>query len=162
MSEKDVKMKPTPTPKTPSVKGNSKIKVKSKEAIVSTAKDAKNVMKDALVKKAVESKLGTDTQERQPQKADTEAAESVENAAYVTADTAYHKGKTYAQNKIKEHRAKVKTREETENINQPEKQEINNSEPNTHIEDVKTPDNEPKVNDDQVKTSDNAPKTREV
>ena len=31
MSEKDVKMKPAPTPKTPSVKGNSKIKEADKE-----------------------------------------------------------------------------------------------------------------------------------
>lgn len=112
MSEKDIKTKPAPTPKTPSIKGTSKIAVKSKDAVTNTVKDAKIVMKDTLVKKAVESKLGTDIQQEQLQKVDTEAAESVENAAYTTAGTAYHKGKTYTQNKIREHNSnKVKTKD---------------------------------------------------
>ena len=108
----------------------SKIAVKSKDAVVNTVKDAKAVMKDTLVKKAVESKLGTEQGYSEPQKADTEAAESVENAAYTTADTVYHKGKTFTQNKIKEHRQKVKTRE---------------SEAPETPDEPKTVDNEPKT-----------------
>ncbi len=142
MSEKDVKMKPAPTPKTPSIKGTSKIAVKSKEAVTNTVKDAKAVMKDTLVKKTVESKLGTDAQQGQPQKADTEAAESVDNAAYTTADTVYHKGKTYTQNKIWEHRAnKVKTNDEPELPQEPEQPETSNE--------PMQPDNQPKTKEEQ-------------
>lgn len=145
MSEKDIKTKPAATPKTPSVKGTSKIAVKSKEAVTNTVKDAKSVMKDALVKKAVETKLGTDTQEQQPQKADTEAAESIESAAYTTADAAYHKGKTFTQNKIREHRAnKVKNKDEPELPEEPEQPE----EPETPNE-PKQADNQPKTKESQ-------------
>lgn len=150
MSEKDIKTKPAATPKTPSVKGASKIAVKSKEAVTNTVKDAKAVMKDTLVKKAVESKLGTDTQQGQPQKADTEASESVENAAYTTADTAYHKGKTHTQNKIREHRAnKVKTKDDSELQPKPEQPE----EPETPNE-PKQADNQPKTKESQEPKAD--------
>ena len=150
MSEKDIKTKPAPTPKTPSVKGTSKIAVKSKEAVTNTVKDAKAVIKDTFVKKSVESKLGTDTQQEQPQKADTEAAESVENAAYTTADTVYHKGKTYTQNKIREHRAnKAKADNEPElqhESKQPEQSETNNE--------PKQADNQPKTRESQEPKAD--------
>ena len=150
MSEKDIKTKPAPTPKTPSVKGTSKIAVKSKETVTNTIKDAKSVIKDTLVKKAVESKLGTDTQQEQPQKADTEAAESVENAAYTTADTVYHKGKTYTQNKIREHRAnKAKAENEPEPQHEPEQPEQSE----THNE-PKQADNQPKTRESQETKSD--------
>ena len=111
MSEKDIKIKPKQSPKSNSSANMPKVAVKSKDAVVSTVKDAKAVMKDTLVKKAVESKLGTEQGYSEPQKADTEASERVENAVYTTADTVYHKGKTFTQNRIKEHRQKVKTRE---------------------------------------------------
>ena len=116
MSEKDVKTKPKTPPKTAGAKNTPKVVVKSKEAVANTVKDAKSVMKDTLVKKAIDSKLGTDNQERQPQKAETEATESVESAAYTSADAVYHKGKSYVQNKVRQHNAnKVKTREQAEN-----------------------------------------------
>lgn len=147
MSEKDIKTKPAPTPKTPNVKGTSKVAVKSKEAITNTVKDAKAVMKDTLVKKAAESKLGTDNQQGQPQKADTEAAESVENAAYTTADAAYHKGKTYTQNKIREHRAnKAKADNEPELQPEPEQPETPNE--------PKQADNQPKTRESQEPNTD--------
>lgn len=139
MSEKDIKTKPKQSPKSKGSPNMPKVAVKSKYAVVNTVKDAKAVMKDTLVKKAVESKLGTEQGFSEPQKADTEAAESVENATYTTADTVYHKGKTFTQNKIKEHRANVKARENEI----PEK-----------------PD-EPKSVDNEPKATDNAPKSRE-
>lgn len=147
MSEKDIKTKPAPTPKTPNVKGISKIAVKSKEAVTNTVKDAKAVIKDTLVKKAAESKLGTDNRQTQPQKADTEAAESVENAAYTTADTVYHRGKTYTQNKIREHRAnRSKADNEPELQPEPEQSETPNE--------PKQADNQPKTRDSQEPKAD--------
>ena len=142
MSEKDIKTKPTSSPK--SVSKAPKVAVKSKEAVANTVKDAKAVMKDTLVRKAVESKLGTQQEQTQPQKADTEAAESVESAAYTATDTAYHKSKTFVQNRIKEHKNKVKTRESEEPETpqaQPNEPDAQPNEPNT----PKTADNEPKT-----------------
>ena len=145
MSEKDIKTKPAPAPKTPNVKGTSKIAVKSKEAVSNTVKDAKAVIKDTLVKKVAESKLGTDNQQSQPQKADTEAAESVENAAYTTADAAYHKGKTYTQNKIREHRENKAKAD-----NEPE---LQSEQPETSNE-PKQADNQPKTRESQEPKAD--------
>jgi hypothetical protein len=102
------------------------------------------------VKKAVKSKLGTEQEQGQPQKADTEAAESVENAAYTTADTAYHKGKTFAENRIKEHRERVKTRQ-SEIPEAPDNQELN----------PEIPEELPRTVENAPKTSENAPKTKE-
>lgn len=154
MSEKDVKTKPKTPPKTAGAKNTPKVVVKSKEAVANTVKDAKSVMKDTLVKKAIDSKLGTDNQERQPQKAETEATESVESAAYTSADAVYHKGKSYVQNKVRQHNAnKVKTREQAEN-----------TPPETPSEETpkELPEaNEPKTAENQPKTADNQPKTRE-
>lgn len=107
MSEKDVKIKPKTPPKTAGAKSTPKVVVKSKETVANTVKDAKSVMKDTLVKKAIDSKLGTDNQERQPQKAETEATESVESVAYTSADAVYHKGKSYVQNKVRQHNGNI-------------------------------------------------------
>jgi len=150
LSEKDIKTKPKQSPKSKGSPNMPKVAVKSKDAVVNTVKDAKAVMKDTLVKKAVESKLGTEQGYSEPQKADTEASEKVENAAYTTADTVYHKGKTFTQNKIKEHRQRVKTRENEA----PENQEPTPEEP-------ETPDKEPKTAENEPKTDENAPKTKE-
>ena len=161
MSEKDVKTKPKTPPKTAGAKNTPKVVVKSKEAVANTVKDAKSVMKDTLVKKAIDSKLGTDNQERQPQKAETEATESVESAAYTSADAVYHKGKSYVQNKVRQHNAnKVKTREQAENT-PPETppKETPNELPEAN--EPKIVDNQPKTADNQPKTADNQPKTRE-
>jgi len=159
MSEKDIKTKPKDSPKTkdaPKTKGSSNtsnVAVKSKEAVTNTVKDAGAVMKDVIVKKAVDSKLGTEQEQGQPQKADTEAAESVENAAYTTADTVYHKGKTFVENRVKEHRERVKTRE-SDIPEPPDNQEPNHETPDAPEETSQMVENEPK-------TSENAPKTRE-
>ena len=95
MSEKDIKTKPKQSPKSKGSPNMPKVAVKSKDAVVNTVKDTKAVMKDTLVKKVVESKLGTEQGYSEPQKADTEASERVESAAYTTADTVYHKSKSY-------------------------------------------------------------------
>ena len=150
MSEKDIKMKPKDSPKGAAAKNTPKVVVKSKDAVVNTVKDAGSVAKDAMIRKAIETKLGSESGEQQPQKADTEAAESVESAAYTTADTAYHKGKTFTQNRIREYRAnKVKTREQAEN-DTPDTPEETPDNP----EASKEPDNQPKTRDSQEPTAD--------
>ncbi len=151
MSEKDNKTKPKQSPKSKGSANMPKVAVKSKDAVVNTVKDAKAVMKDTLVKKAVESKLGTEQGYSEPQKADTEASERVESAAYTTADTVYHKGKTFTQNKVKERIQKVKTRENEA----PENQEPTPGEP-------ETPDKYPKAVENEPKTDENTPKTKET
>ena len=149
MSEKDIKTKPKISPKVNEKASMPKIAVKSKDAVVNTVKDAQAVVKDNLVKKAVETKLGTEQEQAQPQKADTEAAESVESAAYTVADTVYHKGKTFTQNKISEHRANnVKTKEEYLNNNSDSFQE-QTEEPHHEL-------TTPKEKVEQVKTRENA------
>ena len=161
MSEKDVKTKPKTPPKTAGAKNTPKVVVKSKEAVANTVKDAKSVMKDTLVKKAIDSKLGTDNQERQPQKAETEATESVESAAYTSADAVYHKGKSNVQNKVRQHNAnKVKTREQAENT-PPETPPGETPKELPEANEPKTADNQPKTAENQPKTADNQPKTRE-
>ena len=151
MSEKDIKIKPKQSPKSNSSANMPKVAVKSKDAVVNTVKDAKAVMKDTLVKKVVESKLGTEQGHSEPQKADTEASERVESAAYTTADTVYHKGKTFTQNRIKEHRQKVKTRE-SEAL---EHQKPTSEEPETPTKEPKTVENEPKMDENTPKTKEN-------
>ena len=151
MSEKDIKIKPKQSPKSNSSANMPKVAVKSKDAVVNTVKDAKAVMKDTLVKKVVESKLGTEQGHSEPQKADTEASERVESAAYTTADTVYHKGKTFTQNRIKEHRQKVKTRE-SEAL---EHQKPTSEEPETPTKEPKTVENEPKTDENSPKTKEN-------
>lgn len=120
-----------------------KVAVKSKDAIVNTVKDGKAIMKDNFIKKTIESKLNNEHENSTSQKAETEATQSVENTAYTTADTVYHKGKTLVQNTIKEHRVKLKEQE---------KEIPENPEPTP-----KTPDAEVK----QPEINENAPKTKE-
>ena len=151
MSEKDIKIKPKQSPKSNSSVSMPKVAVKSKDAVINTVKDAKAVMKDTIVKKAVESNLGTEQGHSEPQKADTEASERVESAAYTTADTVYHKGKTFTQNRIKEHRQKVKTRE-SEAL---EHQKPTSEEPETPTKEPKTVENEPKTDENSPKTKEN-------
>lgn len=148
MSEKDIKMKPKDSPKGATAKNAPKIAVKSKDAVVNTVKDAGSVAKDSMIRKAIETKLGSESGEQQPQKADTETADSVESAAYTTADTVYHKGKTFTQNRIREYRAnKVKTREQAENET-PDTPETPEETPYNHKA-QKEPDNHPKTRDSQ-------------
>lgn len=144
MSEKDIKMKPKDSPKGATAKNAPKIAVKSKDAVVNTVKDAGSVAKDSMIRKAIETKLGSESGEQQPQKTDTEAADSVESSAYTTADMVYHKGKTFTQNRIREYRAnKVKTREQAENET-PDTPETPEETPYNHKA-QKEPDNHPKT-----------------
>ncbi len=138
MSEKDIKTKPTSTPKT--VKNAPKIAVKGKEAVTNTVKDAKAVMKDTLVKQTIEKQLSSATEQQQADRPENYAVDNVENTAYTTADTAYHKSKTFVQNRIKEHNHKVKTRD-NEAPEAPSDEQLPNNEANA----PKTSENEPKT-----------------
>ena len=144
MSEKDIKTKPTSSPKTTSKA--PKIAVKGKETVKNTVRDMKDVAKDVAIKNAIKTKENYIDQngQEQPQRADNYATDSVENAAYTTADTAYHKSKSFVQNRIKEHNNKVKTREaETPEAPEPQQNEpdVQPDEPNA----PKTAENEPKT-----------------
>ncbi len=124
MSEKGIKTKPTASPK---VKNTPKTASHSRNP----ASDIKTVAKDKLVRDVIKSKVDEAKQNGQSDRAEVQAAESVEDAAYTTADTAYHNSKTFVQNRIKKHTAEKKA----ESQNAP-----------------KTPENV---------TEDNAPKTPE-
>ena len=105
MSEKDIKTKPQATTK--SVKNAPKAADRfAKEAV----KDIKTVSKDVLVKNTIDKQLDT-RQSEQPQRAEVEATEQVENTYYSAVDTVYQKGKHLAENKLKQHRQQVKTRQ---------------------------------------------------
>ena len=122
-------MKPKDDPK----RNIPKFFVKSNEA------GAKSV-KDAVIRKATETKHRAEHEEQQPQKADTEAAESVENAAYTAADTACHDGKSFVKNRIRVYRKnKVKSK----------------------AQDEKDTSETPKQPDDQPKTRENKEATAE-
>ena len=103
MSEKDIKTKPKTTTK--AVQNAPKAADRfAKEAV----KDIKTVSKDAIIKNTIDKQLDT-RQSEQPQRAEVEATEQVENTYYSAADTVYQKGKHFAENKLKQHRQQVKT-----------------------------------------------------
>ena len=105
MSEKDIKTKPKTTTK--AVQNTPKAADRfAKEAV----KDIKTVSKDVLVKNVIDKQLDT-RQSQQPQRAEVEATEQVENTYYSAVDTVYQKGKHFAENKLKQHRQQVKTRQ---------------------------------------------------
>ncbi len=138
MSEKDIKTKPKTTTK--AVQNAPKSVSRSP---AETVKDIKTAAKDTLVKNAVDKKIEA-RQPEQPQRAEVEATEQVESAYYSAADTVYQKGKSFAENKLKQHRQQVKTRE-SQNADIPH-----------------TPQNEgvPEVQNPPKQTN-NAPKTKE-
>lgn len=138
MSEKDIKTKPKATTK--AVQNAPKSVSRSP---AETVKDIKTAAKDTLVKNAVNKKIEA-RQPEQPQRAEVEATEQVESAYYSAADTVYQKGKSFAENKLKQHRQQVKTRE-SQNADIPH-----------------TPQNEavPEVKN-LPKQSNNTPKTKE-
>ena len=105
MSEKDIKTKPKTTTK--AVQNTPKAADRfAKEAV----KDIKTVSKDVFIKNIVDKRLDT-RQSEQPQRAEVEATEQVENTYYSAVDTVYQKGKHFAENKLKQHRQQVKTRQ---------------------------------------------------
>ena len=135
MSEKDIKTKPKTTTKT--VQNTPKAADRfAKE----TVKDIKTVSKDVLIKNIIDKQLDT-RQSEQPQRAEVEATEQVENTYYSAVDTIYQKGKHFAENKLMQHRQQVKTRQ---------KQNVDTLQNNDISEVQNTP-----------KQLDNAPKTKE-
>lgn len=99
MKEKDIKTKPAAAPKT--VQNTPKMAVKSKEAVTNAVKDVKTAMKNNLVKQTMEKQLSEKAEQQQSERPENYAVDNIENAASSTADTAYHKGKTFVQNRIK-------------------------------------------------------------
>lgn len=135
---KDIKTKPQTTTKT------VKNAPKSVEHSAKTAvKNIKTVAKDTLVKNAIDKQLDIKHSE-QPQRAEVEATEQVENTYYSAVDTVYQKGKHFAENKLKQHRQQVKTRQ-NQNADTPHTPQ------NDNVSEVQ---NTPKQ-------LDNAPKTKE-
>lgn len=105
MSEKDIKTKPKTTTK--AVQNTPKAADRfAKEAV----KDIKTVSKDVFIKNIVDKRLDT-RQSEQPQRAEVEATEQVENTYYSAVDPVYQKGKHFAENKLRQHRQQVKTRQ---------------------------------------------------
>ncbi len=154
MSEKDIKTKPTSTPK--AVKNTPKIAVKGKETVTNTVKNAKAVTKDTLVKQTIEKQLSSASEQQQSNRPENYAIDNVENTAYTTTDTAYHKSKTFVHNRIKEHHQKVKTRDSKA----PEAltdEQLSNNEANA----PKTSENEPKTAEN-YKVKETAPKNEKV
>ena len=156
MSEKDIKTKPKTTTK--AVQNAPKVADRfAKEAV----KDIKTVSKDVIIKNITDKQLDT-RQSEQPQRAEVEATEQVENTYYSAVDTVYQKGKHFAENKLKQHRQQVKTRQ-NQNADTPHTPQ------NDNISEVqntpKQPDNAPKTKESikaEHKTSapENAPKVQ--
>ena len=149
MSEKDIKTKPQTTTK--SVKNAPKsVEHSAKQAV----KDIKTVARDTLVKNAIDKQLDTKHSE-QPQRAEVEATEQVENTYYSAVDTVYQKGKSLAENKLKQHRQQVKAKE---NANTPSTPQADFSEvQNTPKQAVHTPKTKESI---QASAPENAPKVQ--
>ena len=126
---KDIKTKPQTTTK--SVKNAPKsVEHSAKQA----AWDIKTVAKDTLVKNVVDKQFDT-RQSEQPQRAEVEATEQVESTYYSAVDTVYQKGKSLAENKVKQHRQQVKAKE---NTNVPQNETVSDM-PNTPKQAKHTP-----------------------
>ncbi len=149
MSEKDIKTKPQTTTK--SVKNAPKsVEHSAKQAV----KDIKTVARDTLVKNAIDKQLDT-RQSEQPQRAEVEATEQVENTYYSAVDTVYQKGKSLAENKLKQHRQQVKAKE---NANTPSTPQADFSEvQNTPKQAVHTPKTKESI---QASAPENTPKVQ--
>ena len=138
MSEKDIKTKPKTTTK--AVQNTPKAADRfAKEAV----KDIKTVSKDVIIKNITDKYLDT-RQSEQPQRAEVEATEQVENTYYSAVDTVYQKGKHFAENKLRQHRQQVKTRQ-NQNADTPHTPQ------NDNISEVQNTPKQPN----------NAPKTKE-
>jgi len=149
LSEKDIKTKPQTTTK--SVKNAPKsVEHSAKQAV----KDIKTVARDTLVKNAIDKQLDT-RQSEQPQRAEVEATEQVENTYYSAVDTVYQKGKSLAENKLKQHRQQVKAKE---NANTPSTPQADFSEvQNTPKQAVHTPKTKESI---QASAPENTPKVQ--
>lgn len=103
MRENDIKIKPKGTPKVKSAP-------KTNPHIKNAASNIKSVTKDALVRDVIKNKADEAKQNGQSERAEVEATEQVESTYYSAVDTVYQKGKSLAENKLKQHRQQVKTR----------------------------------------------------
>ena len=108
MKEKDIKTKPDAAPKT--VQNMPKMAVKSKEAVTSAVKDVKTAMKNNLVKQTMEKQLSEKAEQQQSERPENYAVNNIESTASSTANTVYHKGKAFAQNRIRAQRRKAEIR----------------------------------------------------
>lgn len=154
---KDIKTKPKTTTK--AVHNTPKAADRfAKEAV----KDIKTVSKDVIIKNTIDKQLDT-RQSEQPQRAEVEATEQVENTYYSAVDTVYQKGKHFAENKLKQHRQQVKIRQ-NQNADTPHTPQNDNV---SEVQNTpKQPNNAPKIKESiqaEHKTSapENAPKMRE-
>ena len=149
MSKKDIKVKPQTTTK--AVKNAPKsVEHSTKQAV----KDIKTVAKDTLVKNVVDKQLDTKHSE-QPPRAEVEATEQVESTYYSAVDTVYQKGKSLAENKVKQHRQQVKTKDNADTPNTPQADtfKVQNT--------PKQADNAPKTKESvQASAPENAPKVQ--
>ncbi len=144
---KDVKTKPQATTK--AVKNAPK----SVEHSAKTAAwDIKTVAKDTLVKNAIDKQFDIKHSE-QPQRAEVEATEQVENAYYSAVDTVYQKGKSLAENKVKQHRQQVKAKK---NTSVPQNETVSDI-PNIPKQAVHTPKTKESI---QASAHENAPKVQ--
>ena len=147
MSEKDIKVKPQTTTK--AVKNAPKsVEHSAKQAV----KDIKTVAKDTLVKNVLDKQFDT-RQSEQPQRVEVEATKQVENTYYSAVDTVYQKGKSLAENKLKQHRQQVKTKE---NTNVPQNETVSDI-PNIPQQAEHTPKTKESV---QASAPENAPKVQ--
>lgn len=154
MSGKDIKTKPKTTTK--AVQNAPKVADRfAKEAV----RDIKTVSKDVFIKNIVDKQLDT-RQSEQPQRAEVEATEQVENTYYSAVDTVYQKGKHFAENKLKQHCQQVKTRQNSDVPNTPQNDNISEVQ-NT----PKQPENAPKTKEsiqaeNKPSAHENAPKVQ--
>ena len=151
---KDIRTKPKTTTKavynTPKAADRS-----AKEAV----KDIKTVSKDVIIKNTIDKRLDT-RQSEQPQRAEVEATEQVENTYYSAVDTVYQKGKHFAESKLKQHRQQVKSRQNSDMPNTPQNDNISEVQ-NT----PKRPNNAPKTKESiqaeqKPSAHENAPKVQ--
>ena len=151
---KDIKTKPNSTTK--SVQNAPKAVNRSAKE---TVKGLKTVSKDVLVKNVIDKQLDTQ-QSEQPHRAEVEATEQVENTYYSAVDTVYQKGKSFAENKLKQHRQQVKTRQNADVAHTPQSDNV------TEVQNTpKQPNNAPKTKESvqaehKTSVSENAPKVQ--
>lgn len=147
MSEKDIKVKPQTTTK--AVKNAPKsVEHSAKQAV----KDIKTVARDTLVKNVLDKQFDT-RQSEQPQRAEVEATKQVENTYYSAVDTVYQKGKSLSENKLKQHRQQIKTKE---NTNVPQNETVSDI-PNAPKQAEHTPKTKESI---QASAHENAPKVQ--
>ena len=152
---KDIKTKPKTTTKAVQNTRKPQTVLQKKRS-----KDIKPVSKDVIIKNAIDKQLDT-RQSEQPQRAEVEATEQVENTYYSAVDTVYQKGKHFAENKLRQHRQQVKTRQ-NQNADTPHTPQNDNI---SEVQNPKQPNNAPKTKESikaehKPSAHENAPKVQ--